>query len=174
MTVVISEKASFSLHVKVRVGCVSVQYHTYRIQSKGYKGRRWFQSPLICLIVDQIHASDQNPMLDQLMPNFTKVNDGVHYQRVAKLNVMTGRSLMTVSFLWDRISCSPDYPWIHYILKEDHEFLISPHPPPSAGIMDLCHDAQLLLTVLVILWNTGLFYSPRASLAHTSTTVTFP
>lgn len=25
--------------------------------------------------------------------------------------------------------------------------------------MDLCHDAQLVWTVLVILWNTGLFYS---------------
>lgn len=73
-----------------------------------------------------MHAHDQNSTPDQLVPNFTLWTCG-------KINSccctgMTGSSLMTVSFLWDRISCSPGYPWIHCIIKDDHEFLISLPP----------------------------------------------
>lgn len=42
MIVVISEKASFSLHVKVRVGCVSVQYLT-EFKAKVTKGGGGFR-----------------------------------------------------------------------------------------------------------------------------------
>lgn len=108
-------------------------HHTYKTQSGGHKGRRWFQSPLICSSVDQIHAGDQNPMLDQLVPNFTKVNDG-SLSMCDKINscgytVMIGRSLMTVSFETGFLVAQaiPE----STIIKDDHEFLLSLHPPPE-------------------------------------------
>lgn len=65
---------------------------------------------------------------------------------------MTERSLMTVPFLWDRISFSPGYPWIHYIIKDDCELLISLPPPPKCwdyGLVSWCPaDADSLDSIM--------------------------
>lgn len=49
------------------------------------KGGGGFRVHWFAPVLTEIHAGDRNPRLDQLVPNFTKINDDVHYQCVAKL-----------------------------------------------------------------------------------------